>query len=62
MQINKKKAAMCGVNFARSVLFMLKCLFCKKQFLGKITQKYINNSQMLSENRLNNVVFSHLFN
>ena len=52
---------MCGVNLVRSVLFIFSCLNCGKQFLGKITQKYIINSQLLPERRLNNVDFNHLF-
>jgi hypothetical protein len=55
MQINNRKAAMCGANLVRTVLFMMICLVCNKQFLGKIIQKYIYFSQLISAKRLKNV-------
>jgi hypothetical protein len=52
IQINSSKAAMCGVNLERTVLFMMIRLFSNKQFLGKIIQKYIYFSQLISVMRL----------
>jgi len=52
MQTNTRKAAMCGANLVRTVLFMMMRLVCDKQFWGKIVQKYINFSQLIFHKRL----------
>ena len=53
---------MCGAILVRTVLFIMVRLVCRKQFLGKITQKYINLSQLLSERRLKIVEIRKLNN